>query len=337
MSSKPRLSAPSFPSLLQDFFCQRLVAQRNSSARTIASYRDAFTLLLRYAEEQLHKAPTDLQLANLDAPLVSGFLDYLEKQRGNTARSRNVRLAAIRSFLRYVSVRDPASLPVIQRVMAIPMKRFDRPLLGYLARDEIKAILAAPDRSTWSGHRDHMMLATFYNTGARTSEIAALRVCDLALDHSVSVHIRGKGRKERAVPLWKSTAAALRRWLPRISRDPESPVFPNRRGAALSRSGIEDRLRAATRIAAKTVSTLNGRRISPHTLRHTTAMHLLQSGVDITVIALWLGHESPATTHLYIEADLAMKERALKKLSAPPIGSPRYRAKDRVLAFLEGL
>lgn len=337
MSAKRQPSAPAFPSLLQGFFCQRLIAQRNASARTVASYRDAFTLLLRYAEAQTGTVPTDLQLADIDVPLVTGFLDHLEKERGNGVRTRNARLAAIRSFLRYASLCDPTSLPTIQRVMAIPMKRFDRPLLGYLTRDEIAAILNAPDRSTWSGHRDHVMLATFYNTGARASEIAALRVRDVSLNNTVSIRIHGKGRKERAVPLWKSTAAALRRWLPRAGADMNSPIFPNRHGAALSRSGIEARLRAAVRSAATKVPTLNNRRISPHTLRHTTAMHLLQAGVDITVIALWLGHESPATTHLYVEADLAMKERALQKLHPPRTGSPRYRASDRVLAFLEGL
>lgn len=337
MSGKPQPPVPSFPSLLQDFFCQRLVAQRSASARTVASYRDAFNLLLRYAQTRTKTTATNLTLADLDAPLVAGFLDHLEKDRGNSARSRNARLAAIRSFLRYASTRDPASLPVIQRVMGIPMKRFDRPLLGYLTRDEIEAILNAPNRSTWSGHRDHVMLATFYNTGARASEIAGLRVGDVSLDRTGSIRIRGKGRKERIVPLWKSTAAALRKWLPRTSQSVDAPVFPNRHGAPLSRSGIEERLRAAVQTAAARVPTLKARRISPHTLRHTTAMHLLQSGVDITVIALWLGHESPATTHLYIEADLAMKERALKRLAAPPIGSPRYRASDHLLAFLEGL
>lgn len=336
-NAKAQRSVPGFPSLLQDFFCQRLVAQRNASARTVASYRDAFSLLLRYAQTRTKKTATDLTLADLDAPLVAGFLDHLEKDRGNSARSRNARLAAIRSFLRYASTRDPASLPVIQRVMGIPMKRFDRPLLGFLARDEIEAILDAPDRATWSGHRDHVMLATFYNTGARASEIAGLRVGDVSLDRTGSIRIRGKGRKERTVPLWKSTIAALRQWLPRISQGTEAPFFPNRHGAPISRSGIEERLRAAVRKATARAPSLKGRRISPHTLRHTTAMHLLQSGVDITVIALWLGHESPVTTHLYVEADLAMKERALKKLAAPRIESPRYRASDQVLAFLEGL
>jgi site-specific recombinase XerD len=333
----PMPSAPTFPSLLQDFFCQRLVAQRNASPRTIASYRDAFRLLLHYAEMRLHKPPFALTLADLDVPLVVGFLDHLEKERGSCARSRNARLAAIRSFLRYASFRDPASLPGIQCVMAIPMKRFDRPLIGFLDREEIEAILRAPDGSTWSGHRDHVMLTTLYNTGARASEITALQVADLSLERTASIRIRGKGRKERSVPLWRSTATEIRRWLPRVSQSSEAPVFPNRRGLPLSRSGIEDRLRAAVRIAAERVPRLKRRRISPHTLRHTTAMHLLQSGVDITVIALWLGHESVATTHLYLEADLAMKERALQKVQAPHVKSARYRPNDRALAFLDAL
>ena len=335
MSRKP--PTPTFASLLQDFFCQRLLAQRNASARTITSYRDAFRLLLRYAERCIRKQPFALTLDDLDVPLVVGFLDHLEKERGNSARSRNARLAAIRSFLRYASFRDPASLPLIQRVMAIPMKRFDRPLLGFLTREEMEAILSAPNRSTWSGHRDHVMLTTLYNTGARVSEITALQVADLSLDHAASVRLRGKGRKERAVPLWKSTAVALRGWLPRVSQKPDAPVFPNRHGMPLSRSGIEDRLRIAVRSAAERVPKLKGRRISPHALRHTTAMHLLQSGVDITVIALWLGHESPATTHLYLEADLLMKERALRTLQPLPTQPVRYRANDRVLAFLDTL
>lgn len=335
MSPKP--SAPTFPLLLQDFFCQRLVAQRNASARTIASYRDTFRLLLRYAEKRLHKQPFALTLADLDVPLVVGFLDHLEKERRSCARTRNARLAAIRSFLRYASFRDPASLPQIQRVMAIPMKRFDRALVGFLDREEIEAVLHAPQSSTWSGYRDHVMLTTLYNTGARASEITALQVADLSLGRTASVRIRGKGRKERVVPLWKSTATALRRWLRRVNQRPDAPLFPNRHGQPLSRSGIEDRLRAAVRSAAEQIPRLKGRRISPHTLRHTTAMHLLQSGVDITVIALWLGHESPATTHLYLEADLAMKERALQKLQSPPSRTVRYRPTDRVLAFLDAL
>jgi integrase/recombinase XerD len=326
----------SFASLVQGFFAQRLINQANASARTVASYRDTFRLLLRYAEHA-GKPPTTLTLPDLDAPFVLAFLDHLERNRGNSARTRNARLVALRSFLHYAALRDPTSLPSIQRVLAIPMKRFDRPLLGYLSREEIEAILAAPDRSTWSGHRDAVMFATFYNTGARVSEITALRSRDAQLERNLCLHVQGKGRKERAVPLWKSTAAMLREWLKRVDPQPEAPIFPNRHGTPLSRSGVEKRLRTAVSIAAKRCPTLNGRRISPHTLRHTTAMHLLQSGVDITVIALWLGHESPATTHLYLEADLSMKERALKRVQEPPRRGARFRPSKGLLAFLDRL
>lgn len=340
MSGAPVLPAsPGFPSLLQDFFCQRLIGQRNVTQRTVAAYRDAFRLLLRYTESRLHLSPVALTLADLDAPLVLGFLDHLEKERGNCARSRNLRLVAIRSFLRYAAHRDPTALPTVQRVLSIPMKRFDRPLLGFLSRAEMQAIIEAPDRSTSSGLRDHVMLTTLYNTGARVSEIVALRVADLdpGVGSGASVRIRGKGRKERATPLWRSTARLVGDWLDRTSRDPGAPLFPNRHGRPLSRSGVEQRLRAAVIAAEKRCPSLRGRRITPHTLRHTTAMHLLQSGVDLSVIALWLGHESPATTHRYIEADLAMKERALQSLQEPPARPLRFRATDRLLAFLDGL
>jgi site-specific recombinase XerD len=324
--------------LLREFFCQRLIAERNSSAKTIASYRDAFRLLLHYAAERIHKPPTSLALSDLDAPLILNFLDYLEQERGNSIRSRNARLASIRSFMHYASFRDPESLPTIQRVLAIPVKRFEQPLLGFLTREEMRAIISAPDSCTWSGRRDHVMLATLYNTGARVSEIIAVRVSDVSLDRDACLRLHGKGRKERAVPLWKSTAAALRQWLAQVSRGPDSPVFPNRAGAPLSRSGVEHRLQLAIQLAMSKCPTLKGRRISPHTIRHTTAMHLLQSGVDITVIALWLGHESPATTHLYVEADLSMKERALKKLQEPSTKEfHRYKPTDKLLEFLDAL
>jgi len=338
MSGHPLLlGSVGFPSLLQDFFCQRLIGQRNVTATTVAAYRDAFRLLLRYTESQLHLSPVAVTLADLDAPLILGFLDHLEKERGNCVRSRNLRLVAIRSFLRYAAHRDPTALPTIQRVLAIPMKRFDRPLLGFLSHPEMQAILEAPDRSTWSGQRDHVMLTTFYNTGARVSEIVALRVSDLDLVGGASVRIRGKGRKERTTPLWRSTAKLLSDWLGRLSPDPGTPLFPNRHGRLLSRSGVEQRLRASVTAAEKSCPSLRGRRISPHTLRHTTAMHLLQSGVDLTVIALWLGHESPVTTHRYIEADLAMKERALSSIQEPPSRRLRFRATDRLLTFLDSL
>ena len=326
-----------FPALLQDFFHRRLIAQRGASAHTIASYRDTFTLLLGYAAERTGRTPSALTLSDLDAPMVLSFLDHLESERGNSARTRNLRLAAIRSFMRYASLREPTLLPVTQRVLAIPAKCFDRPVLGYLSRGEVTAIINAPDPSTWSGQRDAVLFAVLYNTGARVSEITRLRVDDVLLDRASAVLLHGKGRKERAVPLWKSTAAQLRRWLPRIDRSPDRPVFPNRTGQPLSRSGVEHQLRVACRKASERHPSLATRRISPHTLRHTTAMHLLQSGVDITVIALWLGHEGTATTHQYVEADLAMKEAALRRVADPAPEPLRFTATDRLLDFLEAL
>lgn len=326
-----------FPALLQSFFQQRLIAQRGASAQTVASYRDTFELLLRYAEQATRHPPSALTLEDLDAPLVLAFLDHLEAKRGNCPRTRNLRLTAIRSFMRYTSVREPAALPVAQRVLAIPSKRFDRPALEFLSREEVSALLDAPDRATWSGQRDAVLLATLYNTGARVSEITGLRVADVFTDRASALHLHGKGRKERVVPLWKTTATQLQAWMRRIDPDPHTPVFPNRAGARLSRSGVESRLAAALAIASKRCPSLAGRRISPHTLRHTTAMHLLQSGVDITVIAMWLGHEDPSTTHLYVEADLAMKEAALRCVADPKPKPLRFHASDRLLAFLEAL
>ncbi len=329
--------ARGFPALLQDFFHRRLLAQRGASAHMIASYHDTFTLFLGYAAERTGRTPSALTLAELDAPLVLGFLDHLETERGNSARTRNLRLTAIRSFMRYASLREPTLLPIAQRVLAIPVKRFDRPVLGYLSREEVTAIIDAPDRSTWSGQRDAVLFAVLYNTGARVSEITRLHVADVLLDRASSLLLHGKGRKERVVPLWKSTAAQLRTWLSRIDHSPDAPVFPNRAGKPLSRSGVEYQLRVACRKASDRHPSLATRPISPHTLRHTTAMHLLQSGVDITVIALWLGHEDTATTHQYIEADLAMKEAALRCVEDPAPQPLRFTATDRLLDFLEAL
>jgi len=326
-----------FPTLLQSFFCQRLIAERNASAQTVASYRDAFRLLIPFAAAKTKKEPSLLMLSDLDAPLILEFLDHIEKQRGNCIRTRNARLGAIRSFMRYASFRDPTCLATVQRVRAIPTKRCDKPLLDFLSREEMQAIIGAPDRSTWSGHRDHVMFTTFYNTGARVSEMIRLQVGEVLLNHRCFVEIHGKGRKERSVPLWKDTAARLREWLSRVEKAPEAPVFPNRTGKPLSRSGVEDRLALAVREAARNCPSLNRKNVSPHTIRHTTAMHLLQAGVDITVIALWLGHETLATTHIYVEADLAMKERALGKLQNPDTKPTRYKPSRGILAFLESL
>jgi len=323
--------------LIQDFFCRRLITQRNASSQTIAGYRDTFRLLFRYAQEKMKKAPAALQFEDLDADFVLKFLDYLEQERGNCERTRNLRLAAIRSFLRYVSYRLPGSLSSIQQVLAIPLKRFDRPSLEFLQREEVEAIIAAPDKTTFSGHRDFVMFMTLYNTGARVSEIIRLQVGDVCLENKASILIHGKGRKQRSIPLWKSTQCHLRRWLLRLKSDSQDPLFPSRCGKPLTRSGVEYRLRLAVKKAAEQFPSLEKRQISPHALRHTTAMHLLQSGVDITVIALWLGHESPATTHMYVEADLTMKEKALQKLQEPSLRSARYQASDSILSFLESL
>jgi len=329
--------APGFPTLLQEFFCQHLLNQRNVSSQTIASYRDTFRLLLQYVDSRQNTKPVDVTLGNLNAPCILAFLDYLEKERRNCIRSRNARLAAIRSFFRYAAAKDPASLPTIQRVLAIPMKRFERPLLGFLSAQEIQAILEAPSVASFSGRRDRVLFALMYNTGARVSEMAALQVSDAVLGRCPCVRLHGKGRKERTVPLWQNTARQLKQWVSRINPKPDSPLLPNAHGQHLTRSGIESRLREAVRIARSKEPSLKTRRISPHTLRHTTAMHLLQSGVDMTVIALWLGHESPATTHLYVEADLTLKERALSKLDEPTAKPIRYRANDKLLRFLESL
>ena len=329
--------AITFPALLQDFFQRRLVAELGASAHTIASYRDTFALLLRYAQEHIGRTPTQLTLEDLDASFILTFLDHLESERGNSPRSRNLRLTAIRSFMRHASLRDPTSLPVVQRVLAISAKRFDRPVLDFLSHQEIRALLDAPDRNTWSGQRDAVLLAVLYNTGARVSEAIGLRITDVLVDRSSALQLHGKGRKKRVLPLWKTTAAQLRDWFHRIDQSPQAPVFPNRSGNPLSRSGVEDRLQRAIRTAAQQCPSLTTRRISPHTLRHTTAMHLLQAGVDLTVIALWLGHEDTSTTHLYLEADLAMKEAALGRLEDLNPEPVRFKAPDPLLAFLEVL
>lgn len=327
----------SFPTLLQQFFLERLIQQRNASTQTVAAYRDSFCLLLRFAQRYLGKAPEKLALPDLDAPLILAFLNYLESERHNKIRSRNARFAAIRSFLHFAALREPAALPVIQRVLAIPMKRFDKPLLTFLSRAEMQAILDAPDVTTWCGHRDRVMFTVFYNTGGRVSEITGLQVADVVLDGCAAVRLHGKGRKQRSVSLWRTTVAEIRKWLARTHVRPDQPLFPSWSGTRLSRPAVTARLQLAVRRAAVACPQLAQREVSPHTVRHSTAMHMLQAGVDITLIALWLGHESPTTTHMYVEADLAMKERALNAVQPPHIKRTRYQPTDRVLHFLETL
>jgi site-specific recombinase XerD len=331
-------AAPSFAALVQTYFAEYLTQQRALSPRTIAAYRDAFMLFLDFAQSQLGKSPAAMVLADITPGLLMAFLDHLERQRHNCVRSRNARLAALRSFLKFAAHRDVASLQVIECALGVPAKRFERPMFGYLSREEMLAVIDQPD-ATWIGQRDHVLFLLLYNAGARVSEITGVRVGDVVLDEAAAcVHLHGKGRKQRSVPLWRSTVKAIRAWLkanPQL--DAASPLLPNRNGHAMTRTNVALRLSSAVRAAAASNPGLAIRRVSPHTIRHTTAMHLLQAGVDISVIALWLGHESPTTTHHYVEADLTMKERALAKLNEPAAKLQRYRAPDSLVAFLKTL
>jgi integrase/recombinase XerD len=326
-----------FSALLQQFFLERLIQQRHASTRTIHSYRDSFRCLLAFAERRLRKPPTALVLEDLTAPFVLEFLKHLETERHNSIRSRNARFAAIRSFMHYVSLKEPSALALTRSVLAIPMKRFERRLVGFLPREHMEAILEAPDPATWSGQRDRVMLATLYNTGARISELIGMRIADLSFESGPAIHIRGKGRKERQVPLWPDTSRQLKRWLRQYPRESHQPLFINRAGNALTRVGITERLKLAARRAARQYPQLAKQSVAPHLVRHSLAMHMLQSGTRITVIALYLGHESPVTTHMYLDADLEMKQRALKTLQGPKHTSLRYRPSDNLLQFLQGL
>jgi integrase/recombinase XerD len=331
------LTANPLPALVQGFFAHYLIQQRQLSPCTIASYRDSLRLLLAYVQKQTRRAPAQQHLEDWNAPRILGFLDHLEKQRRCCARSRNARLAAIHCFMRYVSQQEPGCLTLASQVLAIPNKRQSRPLLGYLTSTEIQAVLEAPAADTFSGRRDRLLFQLLYNTGARASEILALNRQDLLAGSCQTVTLQGKGRKQRSVPLWPKTSRQLRHWLEQLPTEPSTPVFANRFGTRLSRFGLEKQLAEAAGKAALVCLSLRGRRVSPHVLRHTTAMHLLQAGVDITAIALWLGHESPVTTHQYVEADLEMKKKTLNRLHQPKGKTVTFKPKDSLLAFLEGL
>lgn len=329
---------PSFSRLLQQFFVEYLGQQKAVSRHTVAAYRDTFQLLLRFAQREIGKNPTNLVLEDFSAALILDFLDHLEKERGNSVRSRNARLAAIRAFLKYAAHKDFSALASIEQVLAVPAKRCDKPVLGFLTKPEIDAIVSAPDPITWVGQRDRAMLAFMYNTGARVSEVADLKLGDIVLGPTSVAHLKGKGRKRRSVPLWQQTAATLRQWIRRLEQpDSTSALFPSSFGKPMTRSSIARRLAVAVNHASRAEPTLLNRVVSPHIIRHTTAMHLLHSGVDISVIALWLGHESPATTYIYLSADMKMKEEALLRLQPTVIGTKRFKAPDDLLAFLKGL
>ena len=332
-----QITTKSLGNLLQKYFCQRLIQQCHVSRQTVASYRDAFRLLLQYAEYKLSKPVTEISLTDLDAELVLSFLDHLESERNNSIRSRNARLAAIRSFLHYAGLQEPSVLSTIQKVFAIPMKRYERSMVDFLLVKEIEMIMEAPESNTWSGRRDRTLFATLYNTGARVSEIVRINCMDVGGEQCSELTLHGKGRKQRIVPLWKRTSQIIRQWLPQIERNPHSSLFPNRFGKPMTRSGVGKQLQVAVAKARQRCPSLKNKKVSPHTIRHTTAMHLLQPGVDLSVIALWLGHEDIATTHHYMQADIEMKKRALKKMPAPNASVVRFKPSNDVLAFLDSL
>lgn len=326
-----------FPALLERFFTQRLMAQRRASSHTIGSYRDTFRLLLHFAQRQLRKTPSTLSLTDLNAPLIGAFLDDLEKGRGNTARSRNLRLTAIRSFFRYAAYEEPAHAALIQRVLAIPNKRFEKKLVGFLTRPEIDALLGAPDLSRWAGRRDRALLLLAIQTGLRVSEITALRRADIVFGTGAHVRCQGKGRKERCTPMTRQLVRVLSAWLAEPTPRSGDIVFPSARGSRLSTDGVQYLLAKHLAVARIRCPSLQRKSVSPHLLRHTAAMELLQAGVDCSVIALWLGHESIETTQIYLDANLALKQQALEKTTPVPSKAARYRADDQLMRFLSAL
>jgi integrase/recombinase XerD len=322
---------------LQTFFSDRLVRQRQASDHTIAAYRDAIKLLLVFAADRTGKPPSQLDVADLDAPLIGAFLDHLETDRQNSVRTRNARLAAIHSLFRHAALQRPEDAAVIARVLAIPPKRFDRTLVTYLNEEEVAALLAACDQGTWTGRRDQTLLMLACQTGLRASELTHLRIMDIHLGVGPHVSCLGKGRKHRITPLTTGTVTLLRAWLTERGGEPDDPLFATRRGTAITRDALERRVATHAATAARTCPTLHDKKVSPHTMRHTAAMRLLAAGIDSAVIALWLGHENPATTQMYIHADLALKEKALARTAPQHIAPGRYQPCDTTLAFLDAL
>lgn len=326
-----------FSELVQAYFTDYLMKERGASPNTIANYRDTFRLIIAYAGLRLKRSPVNLAVQDLDAAFVVGFLDYLEKERGVTPRSRNVRLAAIHSFFNYVALQEPAAGAVAQRVLAIKSKRCGKRPVEFLTRAEVEVLLAAPDQATWSGRRDSTLLLLAVQTGLRVSELISLRCQDVTLETGAHVRCTGKGRKTRCIPLRKESVTALRNWVRERHGQPGDVLFPNARGQSLSRDGVEYLLAQHVEAAQQECPSLKTKRVSPHVLRHTTAMQLLQGGVDRSVIALWLGHESMETTQVYLHASLELKEQALAKTEPFKGKNGRYRPPDQLLTFLQSL
>jgi integrase/recombinase XerD len=322
---------------LQAFFTERLIAQRRVSPHTVAAYRDTFRLLLGFAHTRTGTAPSALDLEGLDANVIGEFLDHLERERHNSITTRNTRLAAIHSLFRYASLKHPEHAELIQRVLAIPTKRADRAEISFLSPAEVDALLAAPDRGRWVGRRDHALLLVAVQTGLRVSELTGLRRRDVELGAGAHLRCLGKGRKDRATPLTTGTVAVLRAWLNEQPDTPDTPLFPTSTGRPLSRDAVSLLVTRHARHAAATCASLGAKTVAPHMLRHTAAMRLLQAGVDVATIALWLGHERIDTTMIYVHADLAIKERALARTTPPGVPVHHYRASDKLLAFLASL
>lgn len=331
------MSESIFPALLQGFFTQRLLQQRKVSPHTVAAYRNTFRLLLRFASSRFDRPPSHLSLGDLDTELLGSFLEHLERDRGNSARTRNARLAAIHAFFRYVALTDPTYALLCQRVLAIPSKRFERGLVEFLNEEQLAALLEAPDRTTWYGRRDHALILVDAQTGLRVSELIALRRQDVGLGRGAHVRCLGKGRKFRCTPLRREVAGVLEAWMRECCPSSDAPVFPSARGGHLSPDAIERLIAKHAATAARFCPSLAAKRVTPHTLRHSAAMALLRSGVDRTVIALWLGHESIETTQMYLHADMRMKEQALARTSSSQQKPRRYHPDDVLLAFLDGL
>ena len=322
---------------VQAFFTERLARQRRASPHTIAAYRDTLRLLLGFAAQRTGTSPCRLDIADLGAPVISAFLDHIERERGNSVRSRNARLAAIHSLFGYAALRHPEHAADIERVLAIPAKRADQTIVTFLTDPEAQALLAAPDRATRTGRRDHAWILLAIQTGLRASELTALTCRDVHLGTGAYVACHGKGRKDRITPLTPGTVTTLRAWLAERAGAPDDPLFPTSRGGPMSHDALQQRLAVCTAAATRSCPDLTSKNVTPHVLRHTAAMRLLHAGNDITVIALWLGHENITTTQIYLQADMTLKQRALDR-TTPPASTPgRYRPPDQLLAFLESL
>jgi site-specific recombinase XerD len=322
---------------LEAFFTQHMQGQRQASPQTIGSYRDTWRLFLGYALEKTGTPPATIDIAALDVGLVSGFLTHLEQDRGNTARTRNARLAAIRSFFKFAALRHPEHAGSIAQVLAIPSKKHGKHSVSYLTADETAALLAAPDTQTWHGRRDRALLAFAAQTGLRVTELTGLTRADVHTGTGPNVRCHGKGRKDRITPLTTNVVAVIRDWLREQPGDPTDPLFPTSTGGRLSSDAVQDLVERHAATAAADCPSIRDKHITPHTLRHTAAMALLHAGVDPITIALWLGHESPRSTQPYIHADLKLKEKAIARISSPKMKPGRYRPPDKLLAFLEGL